>query len=103
MIAGWAKPYAERLLAGETVSFRPRGNSMTPRIKSGQLCTVEPLSVMPEINEVVLCSVHGAYYLHLVKSTSPEKQMCLITNNHGRVNGWIGLSHIYGRLVKVEP
>jgi len=37
---GWATGHIEKLRAGETVSFRPRGNSMTGKIESGQLCTV---------------------------------------------------------------
>jgi hypothetical protein len=42
-IMGWASHYIEKLRNGETVKFRPRGNSMQPKIESGQLCTVEPL------------------------------------------------------------
>src|SRR5204863_6971636 len=39
-IMGWATPHIEKLRAGETVSFRPRGNSMSGKIESGQLCMV---------------------------------------------------------------
>jgi len=39
---GWATPYIEKLRRGETVQFRPRGNSMAGKIESGQLCTVVP-------------------------------------------------------------
>lgn len=39
---GWAKPQVEKLQKGETVSFRPTGNSMTPKINSGELVTVSP-------------------------------------------------------------
>jgi hypothetical protein len=99
---GWASNYIERLRAGETVSFRPRGHSMSPRIKSGQLCTVEPVAFADLApGDVVLCRVGGHEYLHLVigiLSGSAE-----IGNNHGRVNGWAGPSRIFGRLVKVEP
>jgi hypothetical protein len=42
----WATSYIESLLAGETVSFRPRGNSMTGIIESGQLVTVAPFQKM---------------------------------------------------------
>lgn len=101
MISGWGKPYAEKLVAGETATFRPRGNSMTPRIKSGQLCTVEPLLEAPSVGDVVLCLVRTSYYLHLVKAADASRGF-LIGNNHGKVNGWVSRSHIYGRLVKVE-
>jgi hypothetical protein len=35
---GWAAAYIEKLNRGESVSFRPRGNSMTGKIESGQVC-----------------------------------------------------------------
>jgi hypothetical protein len=37
---GWAAAYIQKLRGGETVSFRPRGHSMSGKIESGQLCTV---------------------------------------------------------------
>jgi hypothetical protein len=42
-LMSWASRYIEKLRAGETVSFRPHGHSMTGRIESGQLCTVVPI------------------------------------------------------------
>jgi hypothetical protein len=66
---GWASEYIARLQNGETVQFRPRGNSMQGKIESGQLCTVEP--VVPatlEAGDIVLCKVNGKQYLHLVKA-----------------------------------
>ena len=98
---GWADGYIESLARGETVAFRPRGNSMTPRIRSGELCTVEPLrDYVPSKGDVVLCRVGSAQYLHLVKAFDGDRFQ--IGNNHGRVNGWVGLGAIYGRLVSVE-
>jgi hypothetical protein len=75
---------------------------MVPRIKSGQLCTVEPLSEPPAVDDVVLCRVRGSCYLHLVRATEPAKDMYLIGNNRGHLNGWIGRQHVYGKLTKVE-
>ena len=40
---GWASDHIARLQDGETVQFRPKGNSMQGKIESGQLCTVEPV------------------------------------------------------------
>lgn len=99
---GWATHYITRLIAGETVSFRPRGNSMAGKIDSGQLCTVAPLVPEAEIQvgEVVLCKVNGREYLHLVKAIQGERFQ--IGNNRGRINGWIGRKSIFGRCVKVE-
>jgi hypothetical protein len=99
---GWATNHIARLQAGETVSFRPRGNSMSPRIRSGQLCTVQPVEPTTiEIGDVVLCRVRGAEYLHLVKAI--DGQRLLIGNNRGHLNGWIGPNAVFGRLVRVDP
>lgn len=99
---GWATRYIAKLQAGETVSFRPRGDSMTPRIKSGQLCTVEPVDPAAlVVGDVVLCKVRGAEYLHLVKAIAEGRFQ--IGNNRGRINGWIGPQAIFGRLVRVDP
>lgn len=99
---GWASTYITQLREGQTVAFRPRGNSMTPRIKWGQLCTVAPVKVEDlAVDDVVLCRVAGNEYLHLVKAIDGERFQ--IGNNRGRINGWVGPSAIYGRLVSVEP
>lgn len=99
---GWATPYIAQLKEGQTVSFRPRGHSMSPRIESGQLCTVEPVpAVELQPGDIVLCKVAGSEYLHLVKAIQGERYQ--IGNNRGRINGWVGANCIYGRLVRVEP
>ena len=54
---GWASDYIDKLKQGETVEFRPRGNSMKPRIESGQLCTVKPVDGILKAGDVVLCKV----------------------------------------------
>lgn len=68
----WATLHIERLRLGETVSFRPRGRSMEPRIYSGQLCTVEPIADAATLQpkDIVLCHVEGNDYLHLIESIS---------------------------------
>ncbi|KKN13647.1 hypothetical protein LCGC14_1004190 [marine sediment metagenome] len=99
---GWATNYIEQLLRGVTVHFRPRGNSMQPRIKSGQLCCVVPVGCAQDlqVGDVVLCRVRGSEYLHLIKAIQQDRFQ--IGNNRGRINGWIGVNNIYGQLVKVE-
>jgi hypothetical protein len=110
---GWATHYIEKLKEGETVSFRPRGKSMSGRIEPGQLCTVEPVDPGKiEAGDIVLCTVHGSEYLHIVKTISIDKKPAfgvmnkgtrfLIGNNHGRLNGWIGADNIFGRLKEVK-
>jgi hypothetical protein len=102
---GWASHYIEKLRNGETVKFRPHGNSMQPKIESGQLCTVEPLKALPEPGDVLLCTVEGRQFLHLCTAVkgSSEKRQYQISNNKGWVNGTITIKNIYGKLVKVEP
>lgn len=99
---GWATGHIERLLRGETVSFRPRGSSMAGKIESGQLCTVEAVdSATLEVGAVVRCRVKGKEFLHLVKAIDGDR--FLIGNNRGGTNGWIGGRAIFGRCVRVEP
>jgi hypothetical protein len=99
----WATPYIAQLRAGQTVQFRPHGYSMRPKIESGALCTIAPISAETPINvgDIVLCKVNGKQYLHLVKAVQGPRYQ--IGNNHGHVNGWITRASIYGRLVSVEP
>ena len=100
---GWATSYIEDLKKGKTVEFRPRGNSMTPLIKSGQLCTVTPIdseAVLTKGN-IVLCKVRGNQYLHKVIGIRDGGQMVQIGNNHGRVNGWTSRHQVFGLLTGV--
>lgn len=97
----WATPYIQQLKEGRTVSFRPRGNSMRRKIASGQLCTVEPVEMASlRVGDIVLCEVNGHQYLHLIKANAGER--FLIGNNCDRTNGWVGISGIYGRCIRVE-
>lgn len=43
----------------------------------------------------------GAGYVHLVKAIQGGRFQ--IGNKRGGINGWIGSSSIFGRLVRVEP
>ena len=98
---GWATFHIEKLKRGETVQFRPRGNSMVGKIESGELCTVSPVKPEElEVGDIVLCKVGGAQYLHLVKARQGDRFQ--IGNNRGRINGWIGANGIFGRCVSVE-
>ena len=97
---GWATGYIALLQAGQTASFRPRGHSMSGKIESGQLCTVEP--VAPEdlaVGDIVLCKVNGCQYLHLIKAIQGKRFQ--IGNNRGRINGWISAKAIFGKCTKI--
>ena len=98
---GWASQYIARLQAGETVEFRPRGNSMQGKVESGQLCTVGPVDPATlTVGDIVLCKVNGRQYLHLVKAIQGGRFQ--IGNNRGRINGWVAAGAIYGRCIRVE-
>jgi hypothetical protein len=98
---GWATGYIEKLRNGETVSFRPRGHSMSGKIDSGQLCTVAPVDLASlKVGDIVLCKVRGSEYLHLVKAIQGPRFQ--IGNNRGQINGWITGRSIFGKCVRVE-
>jgi len=83
------------------VQFRPRGNSMSGKIDSGQLVTVAPVADhVLEVGKIVLCQVNGTQYLHLIKAISGERFQ--IANNLGRINGWTSRRNIYGIVIRVE-
>jgi hypothetical protein len=97
----WANHYIEKLRSGETVQFRPRGNSMKGKIESGQLVTVEPIGNRQlQKGDIVLCKVNGSQYLHLIKAIQGDRYQ--IGNNIGRINGWIGSGSIYGICVDIS-
>lgn len=99
---GWATSYIAQLLSGETVKFRPRGNSMSGKVNSGQMVTVCPITEdLPVKGDIVLCKINGAQYLHLVTAVSAGRYQ--ISNNFGRVNGWTARANVYGKCIKVEP
>lgn len=62
----------QKLLAGETVIVKGKGNSMTPKLKSGEAVIVEPITPDTIIRkrDIVLCKVKGHIYLHLVTGIS---------------------------------
>ncbi len=101
---GWATHYIVKLKAGETVQFRPRGNSMQGKIESGQLVTVEPVAdhALLAVGDVVLCKVNGNEYLHLVKAISAGHKTFTIGNNRGHTNGTVGRACVYGRCTRIE-
>ena len=90
--------HVENLGKGEEVSFRPKGNSMRPKIESGQKVTVSPDVSNIVIGDIVFCKVKGNFYIHLVKSIDGDRY--LIGNNKAGINGWT--RSIFGKVIKVE-
>lgn len=90
-----------RVKAGETVTIRPRGNSMTPRIESGDAVTIAPCGEEDlKVGDVVLVRVAGATYVHLISAIDPSKRRVQISNNHGKINGWASYDKVAGKADK---
>jgi phage repressor protein C with HTH and peptisase S24 domain len=92
--------FADKLLLGETVQCRPRGSSMLPRIKSGQLITISPDVSELHKGDIVFAKVKGKYYVHLLSAIQGERYQ--ISNNQGYVNGWVGRNGLFGKVIKIE-
>lgn len=107
-MGSWATPWVTKLMAGETVKFRPRGNSMGTYIESGQLVTLVPVRYPSAlaVDTIVLCKVNGSYFLHFIKAIDQPRAggppRFQIGNAHGHINGWTSANNIFGKLIKVE-
>lgn len=73
---------------------------MQGKVESGQLCTVSPLAGLPVPGDVVLCTVGGRQFLHLLTAVRGDQYQ--ISNNKGHTNGWCTIRQIHGKLVKIE-
>lgn len=101
----WAQPAIDALTRGERTRLTVHGGSMRPKVESGSTVTLLPLKNDPAVGAIVLCTVRGRTYLHLVKATrkngrSTEFQ---IGNNRGGINGWCSRAAIHGVLVHIDP
>lgn len=100
----WDK-HKQDLLEGKSVEFRPKGNSMSPRIKSGQLVKVEPITDYSQVKsgDVVFCRVKGQYFVHLVQSVKKSLggYRFQIGNIRNHTNGTIGENNVYGKVTSV--
>ena len=90
---------AEHLQAGETCCVTGYGNSMTPKLKSGETVIMEPVTEETVLNkgDIVLVKVNGRYYCHLISAIRGNSYQ--ISNNHKHVNGWVSKNKIYGRMI----
>jgi len=96
---GWADFAKKALRAGKPAQVRPRGHSMAGLIEDGGLVELEPtIGKELRVGDIVLVRVKGRDYLHLIKAINGGR--CLIGNNRGGVNGWVGANSVYGRKVK---
>ena len=118
-----------RLSKGEVVTFGGKGNSMVPRIKSGEKCTYVAIlteeeapagarrlsraDLKPDLEgpcyippselrdkDMIWCNVGRWHFTHLLTGISSDG-MYQISNNHGHVNGKVPASKLYGLVIKV--
>lgn len=93
---------AERMKRGESAILVGYGQSMTPKLQSGQPAIVEPItqSTVLKKGDIVFCKVKGSYYLHLISAIKGTNQY-QISNNHKHVNGTISRNSIFGKVTKI--
>ena len=96
------------LLDKGEVIWKPKGNSMTPKVNSGD--QVKVINCLPQafrVADVAYAKVRGSYYLHLVSAIDTSAgtgylARYQISNNHGHINGWTDAKNMFGILVQVE-
>ena len=85
---------------GELITSE-KGNSMLPRIKSGQKHRLVSCNWMEcQIDDVVYCRVRGRLITHKVWAIN-ETRGLLIGNAKGFKNGWT--KSVYGKVVEIYP
>lgn len=88
----------KKLSEGETITTSFKGNSMLPRIASGQEVRLAPVRSLDELYlfDVVYCKVKGKYYLHNIVGKDKQKGV-QIANAKGHINGWT--KQVYGVVI----
>ena len=72
---------------------------MAGLVEDGEMVELEPTTGLElQVGDIVLVRVKGRDYLHLIKAVNRGR--CLIGNNRGGINGWVGAGSIYGRKLK---
>ena len=81
---------------------------MWPRVWPHDQCTYEPVTSADQVHkeDIVFCEVQpdDRFYAHVVsrKWLKDGEWYFTIANLKGRSNGWCGIQHIYGRLIRCE-
>ena len=90
-----------KLKEGKICLVQGFGQSMTPILKSGQVCEVTPVTddMALNKNDIVLCKVNGHIYLHKIGAINGKRYQ--ISNNHKHVNGWVTRTNIYGKVTRI--
>ncbi len=91
------------LLEKGEVTWKPHGNSMTPRMESGDQVRVKQVDPhILKVGDIVYAKVKGSYYLHLLSAIDESQDRYQISNNHGHVNGRVTADKVYGVCVQVK-
>lgn len=91
----WAIHAKQELAAGREVKVKVSGHSMEPRVRHRQEVLIRPMNpAWIDKGDVVLVTVNGRDYLHLVSAV--QKRQVQISNNKGHVNGWVPRSKVHG-------
>ena len=88
--------------------WKPKGNSMTPKIHSGDEVKViicDPLAY--RVGDIVYAKVRGNFYLHLLTAIDASVgtgyfSRFQISSNHGHINGWTEAKNMFGICVQVK-
>ena len=98
---GWVKDALKELSENGECQIRPQGGSMKGRIESGELVTIKKIT--PEeinVDDAAFVKWKGNYLLHIIKDVKDDK--ILISNNLGKINGWISQKDVIGKVIEVE-
>lgn len=92
----WATHAKSELFLGHEVTVKVSGHSMEPRVRHRQEVLLRPIRnpALIDKDDVVLATVNGRDYLHLVSAT--DKHRVQISNNKGHVNGWVPRNKVHG-------
>jgi ketopantoate reductase len=104
---GWADDQIRRIARDGEATFKVFGHSMQGRITSGSTVTVRRIAddQALDIHDVVLVTVKGKQYLHLITGIRKHEGSDVFTigNNNGLINGDVGRRSIHGVCVRVIP
>ena len=93
----------ETLLEKGEVTFKPHGNSMTPKVESGDQVRVKKVDKAAlRVGDIVYAKIKGNYYLHLLSAIDESQSRYQISNNHGHVNGWANADNVFGICVQIK-
>ena len=83
------------------MQWRSGGNSLAPRIMSGECCKYQPVSKHADVKEkdIVFCQIKGRYWGHMVKKKTfvggEKEYVYTISNINGHKNGATDLESTY--------